>query len=371
MNKLVLFVVILASLSSFSESYANVNYPHNKNNFSVINYGYRNLNDSAKTITITLNDGTEIIGVFLEQDSVRIRVRIDTTTTMSIAFNAIKKIEGLNTGKTEEEIEEKDLTIVVLENEKEYKGKILEDDSLKLKLQINNDSIVVFKKADIYDYFKESMSEKYDNISYAPDPNCERLFIGPTARPIRKNRIVFADAEVFFPYVGIGIENVLSIDGGISLPYPEILYFNVKATPLKLLKNEIKYIDVALGIMVANFLYTGYTGYAGTTIGTPNISFTGGIGFPLKRSYDNNYIIMLGGDVRIINKFKIMTENWINTVKNGKHVSLLGFRVYGTNASFDLAIAGIWGNLYSSEMHIKIPIFPYGSFKYNFDLKWH
>ncbi|UCE05774.1 MAG: hypothetical protein JSW07_19620 [bacterium] len=74
-----------------------------------------------------------------------------------------------------------------------------------------------------------------------PNPNATRLFIGSTARTLKKGDGYFADYYLFFPAIAYGITNNIIIGGSMSLipgvdPAKQIFYFTPRLG-LKAAKN--------------------------------------------------------------------------------------------------------------------------------------
>jgi hypothetical protein len=256
---------------------------------------------------------------------------------------------------------------IILKDESEIKGYIIQQDSEKIIFRKTaNDSILNIPR-NIISEIIEPKTEIFNGKKYIADPNDARLFLAPTARPIRKNVLLISDVEVLFPMIGYGIENIGSIMGGVSfLPRAkeQLVYLNVKATPFKF-KNG----DIAAGLIYFN--WTAHSsdrlliGYAGATLGTPFASFSSGFGLGADINYIKTGFILLGGEVRISEGTKLLTENWIFTKSYFNSMSFLGIRAFGSNIAFDIAILKLWGEK-SSEWQIEM--FPYISLTLNYDL---
>ena len=176
------------------------------------------------------------------------------------------------------------------------------------------------------------------------DPSNTRLFLSPTARPLKAGDVYFADYMIFFPFIGVGITDFLSIGVGRSI-FPgendQTWYLTSKVTPITIDK-----VSVACGLLLFNFtqqfldaLALG-TFYGGVTYGNQKASLTAGLswGFAGRDISKNPMIIMVGGDLRISNKIKIITENWFFTEAGISPLLSIGIRIFGENLAGDLGL---------------------------------
>ena len=96
-----------------------------------------------------------------------------------------------------------------------------------------------------------SASAMHDGEYWPADPSRSRLFFAPTGRMLRTGETYFADAYVFFPSIQVGVTDLLTIGGGMSIfpgvdPSEQIFY----ATPKVGLYASPK-VNVAVGALVA------------------------------------------------------------------------------------------------------------------------
>ncbi len=196
------------------------------------------------------------------------------------------------------------------------------------------------------------------------DPNYTRLFFAPTARPLKSGQGYFSIYELFLPFVAVGIGDVLTLAGGISI-FPgapqQVFYLAPKVTPI-----HLKGIDMAAGIM-----HIGSTGgnsegmgiiYGLGTFGSTASAFTLGLGWGYagKETADKP-IVMVGGELQVSNSFKLITENWFPPDSEVSLISF-GFRMFGDNLAADLGLC----NLAGAGMR-GFPFFPWVGFVYNFN----
>jgi hypothetical protein len=150
---------------------------------------------------------------------------------------------------------------------------------------------------------------------WAADPSDSRLFLGPTARVPGHGRGYFGVYELLFPSAAVGISDRFMISAGASLVpgvslSEQVFYFSPK---LQLI--DTKPVQVAAGAM---WLQPGEEdgmglAFASLTAGTSIAAFTGGVAYPFAgEGFDGQRpIVMLGGEVRVSQGIKLITENWI------------------------------------------------------------
>ncbi|QLH53120.1 MAG: hypothetical protein CH6_0777 [Candidatus Kapaibacterium sp.] len=196
------------------------------------------------------------------------------------------------------------------------------------------------------------------------DPNRTRLFFAPTAKPLEGGEGYFSVCQIFFPMLTIGITNFIAISGGVSL-FPgaqkQIFYGNLKIVPLKL--NEFSF---AVGGLVTSIPdeFSGGIIYGCGTWGTDNNSLTIGLGLPHEEwKTFKNPIILLGGDVRLSNSVKFITENWIFTEGEVEILFSFGLRFFGDYLAADF---GFFSTKTLLEEPSGLPVWPWIGFAYNF-----
>jgi hypothetical protein len=197
------------------------------------------------------------------------------------------------------------------------------------------------------------------------DPNRSRLLFGPTARPVPAGSGYFSVYELFFPFVAVGIGDILTLAGGVSV-FPgaesQIFYLGPKITlPLK---SET--FSLAIGGHYLNAFSNEESGagivYAVTTIGSPTAALTvgGGYGY-LEGEFSDNPVLMIGGEAQVSNSVKLLSENWFPLSGDFSLLSL-GVRFFGESLSAD------FGFYYpvSSEETEGFPLIPWLGFTYAF-----
>jgi hypothetical protein len=172
------------------------------------------------------------------------------------------------------------------------------------------------------------------------DPNQTRLLFSPTARSLESGQGYIALYEIFFPFVAVGVGNVATLAGGLSLlpgVSEQLLYVAPKITAVSSGNTSI-----AVGGFAATL--TGSGGYGGivyglATHGASDAAVTGGVGFLFgEGEFVSTPIILLGGEYQLSNSVKLLSENYfIPEVDSGLLVSV-GVRFIGDSVSGDFGL---------------------------------
>jgi hypothetical protein len=210
---------------------------------------------------------------------------------------------------------------------------------------------------------KELSGAFVDGEYRRPDPNQSRLFFGPTARPVSGG--YFADYELFFPFLSFGIADIFTLSGGMTLfpGAPDQLYYIAPKISLPLGTDNF---NLAGGILYTNITsgVTGGAGiaYGVTTLGSRDASLTFGLGMGYAGGeFAQSPIVLVGGEVRLSNSVALISENWIPTGGDIQLISF-GFRFFGDHLSADLAFL----HPMTSSKTEGFPFLPWVGFCYNF-----
>lgn len=254
---------------------------------------------------------------------------------------------------------------IITKDGNEAIGQIIAKDSLSVTLRTQSGVTMQIPTKEIVN-ITQSTIEYEDGEYYIKDPNDSRLFIGPTARPVRAKSGYLSVAELFFPIAAVGFADIVSIAGGISIiPYSgsQLVYVNLKLTPFR-----SQYFDLAGGYMYINGTSSKSSGYSiaytGTTFGTKKISGTAGIGYAFGNETQMP-IILFGGELRGTSNSKLIMENWIFANKDAPSFTFAGIRFFGSEIAVDFALLKVWDK---DLKNTGWPFFPYVSFTYNLDL---
>ena len=168
------------------------------------------------------------------------------------------------------------------------------------------------------------------------DPSNTRLFFAATGRSLSQGEGYVGTYVVVLPFGAIGIHDRVALSAGapVLLGEWEPVYFGPK---VQFLRHEN--IQAAVGAFALVFQEDTYgLGYVVGTIGTSDRAFTAGLGFFFSGT-DVGYARtgMLGGEVRISRRIKLMSENYFFIGKESGHAYLSGgFRFIGSRFSTEV-----------------------------------
>ncbi|MCU0371688.1 MAG: hypothetical protein MUE56_00405 [Ignavibacteria bacterium] len=305
-------------------------------------------------------------GTLIGQDSVFFTILTDEGRK-KIKRNDVRKYGLIDEKPDNIEVEASDsLKLVTVETKdgNNITGYILSRDSLNIILKTPSEiqmTIPVYTIVRITSPDIEYAEGKY----FIKDPNETRLFLAPTGRTLSHGTGYISDVELFFPVAAIGLFNYVTIAGGISIiPFSEnqLFYINAKVTPLK-----TKNLDLSAGYLFTNVTNSHYSGislpYIVGTAGTKIASATFGSGIGFSEDGTSNPMFLLGGEIRVANNIKFLTENWIFTGESTNSFTFIGVRAFGAKFAGDFALLHVW----ETEDWNGWPFIPYVSITYNID----
>ncbi|MGA9363267.1 MAG: hypothetical protein WBW16_02755 [Bacteroidota bacterium] len=195
------------------------------------------------------------------------------------------------------------------------------------------------------------------------DPNQTRLLFAPNARSLKAGQGYFSAYEIFFPFLAVGVTDFATVSGGMTL-FPgasdQLFYLAPKVRAI-----HGKDFDLAGGVLYLNATSGSSEGlgilYGVGTYGTANEALTIGLGWGFAEGkVKDKPILLLGGEARVSNSVKLITENWIPPSSDVSLISF-GVRFFGDNLAADL------GFVYPAGSGISgFPFLPWLGFAYNF-----
>jgi hypothetical protein len=198
------------------------------------------------------------------------------------------------------------------------------------------------------------------------DPNRTRLFVAPTARPLRAGEGYFSVYEVFLPYFAVGVTNFLALGGGVTLiPGAESQAFYVAP---KITVLNVKNFSLAGGALYAAPTTSTSDSigivYGLGTFGTRRTALSVGLGWGFSgEDFSNQPILLVAGEIQVSNSVKIISENWIPFDFETKFLSL-GIRLFGRKLAADFAL------MLPTNVDMEgFPFIPWIGFTYNFGSK--
>ncbi len=248
-------------------------------------------------------------------------------------------------------------------------GQITEvgDTEIKFKSELGELTIAIERILEVKEVVGTSIKGgKY----WYPDPNGHRLFIGPTARMLRKGEGYFSDMLIFFPSVGYGISDNVNISAGMTIipgiDFSKQLFF---AMP-KIGVNINEKLSVSGSAMIVavpqgddddddDASVVGVL-FSTATLASDNAGLTFGLGFGyVDEDVASNPVVQIGGEVRLTRRMSLVTENWVFPEVDDPLVSY-GFRFFGEKMAVDLAFVTLL------EEDPLLPGIPFVNFVYNF-----
>ncbi|OGU67137.1 MAG: hypothetical protein A2499_05465 [Stygiobacter sp. RIFOXYC12_FULL_38_8] len=269
---------------------------------------------------------------------------------------------------------------VILSDSTVYWGRITSSDAERIILSTKSGTEISIPKKQISEIYRAQDLPKEkkrtillskeedisDDVVYV-DRNAFKLFISPTAKPVKENEGFVSLNEILFPLAGFGIKNIVSVAGGIPLlPFEEnpIYYLSAKVT---FINNNI--LSVAAGYITANTSFSGSKPdlnlvHITATFGDDFNNFTSSINVDISsKSGDGNDVIIFGGQKQLSNQGKIIGEFWIPLNSHSflrNSILMLGFRAYSKSFSGDACL----GRIFSEHG----AFIPWVSLSYNFNL---
>jgi hypothetical protein len=187
-----------------------------------------------------------------------------------------------------------------------------------------------------------------DGRFWAPDPNASRLFFTATARPLAKGEGYLSSYFIFFPMIGYGITDRITLAAGTPIIPDAFGQFWYLAPKITLLNQEKLSVAVgALGIWAPFEADLGSSvgiAYTAATYGSRDHAVTFGAGWGYiaedgTADFSSRPVLMLGGETRRAASLKLISENWF-TIDGGRieGLSSFGVRFIGERLSTDLGI---------------------------------
>jgi hypothetical protein len=183
------------------------------------------------------------------------------------------------------------------------------------------------------------------------DDNVSRLFFTSTGRPLPKGEGYVSSYWLFFPFVGYGVTDRITIAGGTPIIPGGIGKLFYLAPKVALYDSErLSFSAGALSMFATEYLNEGSLGivYGVGTYGSRDNAVTFGAGWFYADVEDefetsNEPVFMLGGERRVSRRVKLITENWFAVNPGLSGLLSGGFRFVGDRLSADFALAGATG----------------------------
>jgi len=290
---------------------------------------------SCKIATVDADQGTITIQLF------------DTNGIMMYQPMELDQVETYIFGKIKQQEEIKAVLYRIdLRDGTRLTGKILLENDSILVLEMSNLGVLSIRKDKIDKMIPMDASKTMKKSLWFKNPNPTRLFLSPTAIPLKKGEGYYQNIYIVANMFNYGVLDNLSIGAGfdfitmfgtINDGWNPVLNFNAK-----LGFKVHDYVHVGAGglyITQINEFSAGIT-YGLGTFGTYNNNFTTGLGWGfVDGTFEEKPFIMLGGMVRCSEKIWFVSENWIAPLDQDEkyYVAIsYGLRFSGKKISVDL-----------------------------------
>lgn len=321
---------------------------------------------TGKDYKVLLKNGWDTEGTLIGKDTTSIRL------TNDISMYTIKKTDIAQIIDSDSEFREEGLVLqadsilktIVLTDGSELIGYITGEDSMSIKFRTQSGTILSINRSQI----KSTESERSD-YRIGSDPNESRLLFAPTGKTLKGGTGYFSVSELLFPMIAMGLTDYITVAGGISIvpgAEAQLFYLNGKVRVLK-----VKNFDLSTGLLYTNVTSSSESGltelYAIGTYGTDNISLTLGGGLSFTSNSSETYpILIIGGEARVSNSVKFVSENWIPTEPKSGKIFSIGVRFFGKRLAGDFGLILPVDN--RGETIRGWPFIPWIGLNYNFDL---
>jgi hypothetical protein len=204
------------------------------------------------------------------------------------------------------------------------------------------------------------------------DPNATRLLFAPTGRSLARGEAQFADYYALFPGFAYGITDNFSLMGGVSVVPGLGLREQALYVAPRLAFTTSRTTSLSTGVLFATAgdetdrVGAGIAFGVGT-FGTREASLTAGLGFGFVTS-DGDFemakkpIVMIGGELQLSNSASLISENWLilEDFDLSEQPFGLALRLFGERLSVDVGVI-----LVGEVLKDGFPV-PWISFSYRF-----
>jgi hypothetical protein len=188
-----------------------------------------------------------------------------------------------------------------------------------------------------------ALTSVHDGEIWPEDPSRTRLFFAPTGRMLRSGESYFADAYIFFPSLQVGVTDMFTLGGGMSI-FPgvgldEQIYYLTPKVGVYASPN----VNIAVGALVAGAKVISDQspagiGYGVVTLGDENSSVTIGSGFGFARGNTSSVgVLMVGGSTRVSKSVALVSENYFTSERDANVLLSGGIRFMSEHIAVDLA----------------------------------
>jgi hypothetical protein len=181
------------------------------------------------------------------------------------------------------------------------------------------------------------------------DPNVSRLFIAPTARTLPRGEAYFGDYYLFFPSVGFGVADRVTVSGGMSLIPGVSLGDQAYYVAPKIGLAQSRSFGLAVGVLYAGAALashgaSGGVAFAVTTLGSEDRALTLGLGWPfvVGTGGAKDPWGMFGAEWRLSDHLKLLAEGW-KFPGVGEVPCVFGVRMFSERIAVDFGLLNVLG----------------------------
>jgi hypothetical protein len=224
-------------------------------------------------------------------------------------------------------------------------GRLLQDAPGSDSVRFETDGgVMLLARTQIASLVTVAPQDFHDGQYWFRNPNATRLFFAPTGRTLRRGEGYYSNTLLVFNGATVGVTDRVTIGGNVSLipsSGSQLAYVTPKAGVY-----SSEDLNVSVGALLA---YNGFGEtdserqfgilYSVATMGSPDASVTGGIGWGYQGSgLARRPVVMLGGVSRVSRRTALLTENYVvSTSSETTGIFSYGIRFFNETISVDLA----------------------------------
>ncbi len=222
----------------------------------------------------------------------------------------------------------------------DFIGHFIEKSNLDITFSTNSIPRLTFPFTQIKSVVLVEDSELKNGEYWFPNPNATRYFFSPSAFNLRAGEGYYQNSYLFFNSINYGVTDFFSIGGGleiISTFTGEPIYFLTPKIGFELADN----FNIGGGILLlgaAGEANLGIT-YGTATYGNRNDNATLGLGWGfIDGDFSSRPTITLSGMKRVKRKFSLVTENWLIPIFDDSYYNIYsyGMRFFSEKIAVDL-----------------------------------
>jgi hypothetical protein len=220
----------------------------------------------------------------------------------------------------------------------ELVGRIRAVTALNLTIETTGGARITLERTQVRSITQARGSER-DGEYWPEDPNGTRLFFTSTGRTLGQGEGYFGTYFIALPFVAYGLTDRITIAAGAPILFGTLEPLYV-APKVQVVRAEGVEMSVGTIAVVVDGDAIGIA-YGVATLGGRDNALTLGLGFGYAGDdFSSEPVGMIGGEVRVSRKVKLVTENYVLPESVGVLFSA-GLRLIGGSLSTDLGIVGI------------------------------